>query len=124
MANEAIHNHPNAKEQEVEAIQVLKQKIERMKRTLEQRMRETAIRHSEYFLVSHPLFNVLQDTDHLKVDIPVFNGCLNIEEFLDWLSEVDWFFEYIKVPKEKRMKLVAYRLKGRAFAWWGRVQEN
>ncbi|PKI31369.1 hypothetical protein CRG98_048239, partial [Punica granatum] len=37
---------------------------------------------------------------------------------------VDWFFEYFEVPKEKRVKLVAYQLKGGASAWWDHVQEN
>ncbi|PKI50457.1 hypothetical protein CRG98_029140 [Punica granatum] len=58
MADETIHNHPNAEEQEVEAIQALEQKIERKEQTLELRMQETTVRHSEFFLVSHPLFNV------------------------------------------------------------------
>ncbi|OWM86506.1 hypothetical protein CDL15_Pgr026398 [Punica granatum] len=39
MADEAIHNHPNAKEQEVEAIQAREQRIERMEQTLEQRLK-------------------------------------------------------------------------------------
>ncbi|PKI41403.1 hypothetical protein CRG98_038206 [Punica granatum] len=37
MANEAIHNHPNDKEQEVEAIQAREQRIERMEQTLKRR---------------------------------------------------------------------------------------
>ncbi|PKI59296.1 hypothetical protein CRG98_020316 [Punica granatum] len=67
-----------------------------------------------------------QDTGDFcfKANILVFSECLNIEEFLDWLSKVDWFFEYSEVPEEKRVKLVAYRLKEGASAWWDHVQEN
>ncbi|PKI37892.1 hypothetical protein CRG98_041714 [Punica granatum] len=38
MADKAIHNHPNAEEQEVEAIQAREQRIERMEQTLEQKL--------------------------------------------------------------------------------------
>ncbi|OWM74539.1 hypothetical protein CDL15_Pgr005118 [Punica granatum] len=70
MADETIHNHPNAEEQEVEAIQALEQKIERKEQTLELRMQETTVRHSEFFLVSHPLFNVfLVGFDIMKIQM-------------------------------------------------------
>ncbi|PKI58989.1 hypothetical protein CRG98_020634 [Punica granatum] len=54
MADKAIHDHPNAEEQEVDAFQALEQRIERMER----RMRKTVVRHNEFFLMSHPLFNL------------------------------------------------------------------
>ncbi|PKI67140.1 hypothetical protein CRG98_012468 [Punica granatum] len=38
MVDEAIHNHSNAEEQEVEAIQAREQRIERMEQTFEQRL--------------------------------------------------------------------------------------
>lgn len=59
-----------------------------------------------------------------QVDIPSFNGCLGIEEFMDWITEVDRFFDYIDTPAEKRVKLVACRLKGGASAWWDRLQSR
>ena len=49
----------------------------------------------------------------LKVDIPNFCGDLDIEGFFDWLTEVDRLFEYIDFTKDRRVKFVAYKLKGR-----------
>ena len=40
------------------------------------------------------------DEYKLKVDISNINGDLNIEGFLDWLIEVDMFFDYIEFPCE------------------------
>ena len=60
----------------------------------------------------------------MKLDLPCFNGSLNIEEFLDWPAEVERFFDYTKIPKEKQAKLVAYKLKGVASAWWEQVQQT
>ena len=57
----------------------------------------------------------------LKVNIPKFYGNYNIEEFLDWLDEVERFFNYMKIPEEQRVRLVACRLRDRASAWWERL---
>ena len=55
----------------------------------------------------------------LKVDIPFFSGNLNIEDFIDYIAKIDKFFDYMEVLEEKRVKLVACRLKG-----WERLQNR
>ena len=63
------------------------------------------------------------DKYKLNVDIPNFSGDLDIEGFLDWLIEVDIFFEYIELPEDRKVKFVTYRLKGGASIWWDRMRE-
>ena len=46
----------------------------------------------------------------LKVDIHNFNGDLNIDGFLDWLTEVYRFFDYTELLDDRKVKFVAYRL--------------
>ena len=60
----------------------------------------------------------------MKVELPSFNGNVSIEEYLDWVSEVEKFFDYMGTTNDKQVCLVAYKLKGRASAWWDRVQLN
>ena len=38
----------------------------------------------------------------IKVYIPFFSDNLNIEDFIDWIVEIDKFFDYMEVPEEKR----------------------
>ena len=60
----------------------------------------------------------------LKMELFTFNGQLHIEEFLDWINEVVRFFDYMEIPDDKKVKLVAYKLKGGASAWWEQEQKS
>jgi len=45
-----------------------------------------------------------------KVEIPEFEGQLNPDEFLDWMSTVESVFEYKDIPNDKKLKLMALKL--------------
>ena len=58
----------------------------------------------------------------LKNDFPEFSGDLNIEEFFQWLFEVERFFEYRDISDKKKVKFVAHKLKKSAWEWWEQLQ--
>ncbi|GJU61712.1 integrase, catalytic region, zinc finger, CCHC-type containing protein [Tanacetum coccineum] len=59
----------------------------------------------------------------MRVNIPEFDGnTLNPEGFIDWLVAVEEVFEFKEVPENKRVSLIATKLRGRAFAWWQQLK--
>ena len=48
----------------------------------------------------------------MKVELPSFNRNVSIEEYLDWVSEVKKFCNYMGTADDKQVCLVAYKLKG------------
>jgi len=53
-----------------------------------------------------------------KVEIPEFEGELNLDEFLDWLRTVEHIFDYKDIPEDQKVKLVALRLRKCVSLWW------
>jgi hypothetical protein len=53
-----------------------------------------------------------------NIDVPMYEGNLNTEEFLDWIQEMDKYFNYENVEEEKKVRHVVTRLKGHATLWW------
>ncbi|GJR74759.1 reverse transcriptase domain-containing protein [Tanacetum coccineum] len=59
----------------------------------------------------------------MRVNIPEFDGnTLNPEGFIDWLVTIEEVFEFKEVPKNKRVSLIATKLRGRASAWWQQLK--
>lgn len=54
----------------------------------------------------------------MKVNLPTFNGWMDVEKFLDWMKNVENFFKYANTPKHKKVQIVAFKLQGGASAWW------
>ena len=59
----------------------------------------------------------------MKVDIPFFSGNLNIEDFINWVADIDRFFDYMEVSEERRVRSVACRLKGGVLLLGGKDAE-
>lgn len=55
----------------------------------------------------------------LRVDILEYCECrIPLDEFINWLNLVEWVFDYKEVLDERRVKIVALKLKKFASAWW------
>jgi hypothetical protein len=59
-----------------------------------------------------------------KMDIPVYEGNLDAEELLDWIRDLDTYFDYEDVKEDKKVKHVVTRLKGHATLWWDELQAD
>jgi hypothetical protein len=77
-----------------------------------------------YAYLRVPNIAYARDTYKVKAEIPTFNGNVCIEGCLDWLYEVETFFEVMNIPEDCKVSLVAFKLKGGAGAWWHRLQED
>ena len=58
----------------------------------------------------------------LENDFPEFSCHFNIEEFFQWLFEVERFSEYRDISDKKKVKFVAHKLKKSAWDWWEQLQ--
>ena len=53
-----------------------------------------------------------------KMDIPMYEGNLYVEELLDWIRALEKYFDYEDVEEDKKVKHAITRLKGHATLWW------
>ncbi|GKB02203.1 reverse transcriptase domain-containing protein [Tanacetum coccineum] len=59
----------------------------------------------------------------MRVNIPEFaRDTLSPEGFIDWLVMVEEVFEFKEVLENKRVSLIATKLRGRASAWWQQLK--
>jgi hypothetical protein len=63
-------------------------------------------------------------SDDIRVEIPDFEGKLQPDEFVDWLQTVERVFEYKEVPEEKKVKIIAVKLKKHASIWWENLKKK
>ena len=57
-----------------------------------------------------------------KLELYIYNGSLKAENLIDWICEMDKYFEYKEIDENKRVKFSVTRLKGHAALGWDNVQ--
>ena len=70
------------------------------------------------------LKSVLLSSHKPKHELPTYDGSLSADVLLDWLSEVNKYFEFEETSEDKQVKFAATKLKGHASLWWDSVQEE
>ena len=53
-----------------------------------------------------------------KLDIPKFDGRMDVDEFLDRLNIVEYVFEYYDYSEHEKVKLMAIKMCKNASIWW------
>lgn len=53
-----------------------------------------------------------------RLDIPEFEGDANPDAFSDWIHAVEELLDFKAFPDDRRVALVATRLRGRVSSWW------
>ena len=64
------------------------------------------------------LKQVLGSTSRPRPDLSNYNGSLNPEKLIDWINDMEKFFEYEEMNDEKKVKFAVTKLKGHASLWW------
>ena len=49
---------------------------------------------------------------------------MKVEEFFDWVDNIESYFEWKNVPKEGKGKLAGAKLQGPASTWWKHYQND
>eukprot|EP00253_Pinus_taeda_P031584 PITA_31584 len=67
---------------------------------------------------------VLLSNSRPKLELRTYDGSLSIDVVLDWISEMDKYFECEEVSEDCRVKFAATKLKGHTTLWWDSVQNE
>jgi hypothetical protein len=57
-----------------------------------------------------------------KINVPMYEGDLDVEELLNWIRSMDKYFDYEDVDEGKNVRHDVTRLKEHAALWWDELQ--
>ena len=60
----------------------------------------------------------------MKVDIPDFEGKMQPDDFIDWLTTVEQIFDFKDVLENRKVKVVAIKLRKYASIWWEHLKRQ
>lgn len=65
---------------------------------------------------------VLGSSSKPRPKIPIYQGCLSLEELIDCINDMEKLFDYEEMEEEKKVNFVVTKLKGHATLWWDGVE--
>nr|GEZ77328.1 hypothetical protein CTI12_AA617250 [Tanacetum cinerariifolium] len=57
-------------------------------------------------------------SNDIKLDIPEYDGKLDLDEFVEWLRTVELVFDYKQTTEDNKVKIVVLKLRKYASTWW------
>ncbi|CAN1222207.1 hypothetical protein LINGRAPRIM_LOCUS512 [Linum grandiflorum] len=109
-------------------VELLAQRINEVVHTRRRRHDDDFTVADDNSFVRHPYRSSKRANHRLEqgfeVEIPTFDGNLQPEEFIDWLSQVEEILDFKEVPEERRVSLVKICLHGSAQAWWKNLKQT
>jgi hypothetical protein len=70
------------------------------------------------------LISYLSNRGSAKVEVSCYDGSLRVDVLIDWIGELERYFEYENVQDPNRVRFVVTKLKGHATLWWDMLQKD
>jgi hypothetical protein len=70
------------------------------------------------------LISYLSNRGSAKVEVSCYDGSLRDDVLIDWIGELERYFEYENVQDPNRVRFVVTKLKGHATLWWDMLQKD
>jgi len=61
--------------------------------------------------------SVLRSTSKPRLEVSIYTGSLSLEELIDWINDMDKFFDYEETEEGKKVKFAITKSKGHATLW-------
>jgi hypothetical protein len=58
------------------------------------------------------------------VEVSCYDGSLKAETLIDWIGELERYFEYENVQDPNRVRFSMTKLKGHVALWWDMLQKD
>ena len=65
-----------------------------------------------------------RENSKLSLEVVPYDGKLDTNVVLDWIFDMEKFFEYENTLDNRKVKIVVTRLKGHASLWWKYLQTD
>ena len=64
----------------------------------------------------------MKDNSRPRVDVPMYEGNLNVEELMDWINALNKYFDFEEIEDKKKVRYAATKMKGHASILWDELQ--